>query len=1278
MRALSPNNKGFGTLHTHSKRKDKLYGKRFQKDIEQTAGGSTQSTSQGIRPNDGEGLRRGLSEASGNSPNLPVHLQGGREDSIEPHSPIKGIKEIPGQPRHEQYQREWIDGSAVDERIVALNVEYQEGTAPYYNLFYSPDVPRLNAGRLPGWILKKYAHIEAGGWWCSGVDPATGSDDLWGCFKPDQPRIDSAKGKYQKYEHPYKAPATLFALRVPDEIWQKIASRYGADFSSTDIDHFSSDRGFWKWVIKNPQIDVVLTEGAKKAGSLLAQGFAALGLPGIWGGYRKNDGNPTLIPQLKPFTGEGRNFYFAFDQDEKRKTRFSNRKALWSTARLLINEGSSVKITSWEPWLKGVDDLIVAKGAKHFLSCYQKSLRFEDWQADSLRELTYPVALRLDSNTKYIGDFAPPPNAKLICIKAPKGSGKTEWLVKICTEAQHRGQKVLVLTHRTQLGTALCERFGIDYVTEIGQSETKGIFGFGLCFDSLRLNSQARFDPEDWEDCLVILDECEQSIWHLLNANTEVAKHRVQILRNFQQLIQNVLSSEEGKVYLSDADLSDVSLDYIKSLCSFPVEPWIVVKEGNPDPWQVTVWNDEKEMLDVLLSRIRKGEKVLIFVDGQKAKSKWGTQNLEAYFYKEIPFLKILRIDAESVSTPTHSAYDCIDKLDRTLKDFNICIASPTIETGVSIDLKGHFTSVWDFAQGVIPVPSVLQRMARLRESVPRHVWAKSYGLGRIGNGSTSPKHLVAGQHNKFKAHVKQLAEADFIFDWESASSFQPQALKTWTKMAGRINLGMVRYRHEIVRALVAEGHIVTEGNYESEMLGEDEAKGKERIKEELKECRDINYQAQRQAIADSETPDNTRLKSLQEKQVKTDSERLEQRKGELAERYGSGDLVTAELVELDDLGEYSKAQLHYYLTEGEEFLNERERSRIEHLLEVGANELFLPDTNKGLIGGKLAYLKVLGIPLLFENKEWTNDSTELIDLSILTKQFKTQIKDVLGLSFNFDKVGKDGQPLPPSPVSIAQRYLRECLGLKFSDPVKRGAKGNQQRFYQPVVVPELRHQLFAAWKQRDQLRRATKLAEETATTPSSTKAENGGNGCVTVPVSSVTVGSTGNIEYIETAAYQPAAYQEPVRALGDFGEVEVSAAATSTAKPENGSSKRVTVPVSSVTVGSTGNIEYRNTVAYQSAAYQEPVSVSGDSGDVEGEEPKTELELLIDRLADCREIGEFEEAIAGHTREQVENAFLWQELPHKQMCRGWLASIQQTQSSQPAFNQEEVTFSRR
>jgi hypothetical protein len=116
---------------------------------------------------------------------------------------------------------------------------------------------------------------------------------------------------------------------------------------------------------------VILTEGVKKAAALLSQGFAAIGLPGIWGGYRKKSGNPCLLPQLAVFASSGRQVYFAFDQDEKPTTRLHNRKAVGCTARLLQQHGSAVSIISWSPWIKGCDDLIVAKGAEYFEQCYE-------------------------------------------------------------------------------------------------------------------------------------------------------------------------------------------------------------------------------------------------------------------------------------------------------------------------------------------------------------------------------------------------------------------------------------------------------------------------------------------------------------------------------------------------------------------------------------------------------------------------------------------------------------------------------------------------------------------------------------------------------------------------------------------------------------------------------------------------------------------------------------------------------------------------------------------
>ncbi|NJL82318.1 MAG: hypothetical protein HC890_03990 [Chloroflexaceae bacterium] len=115
-------------------------------------------------------------------------------------------------PAHIQlpHWEEWL-ASGVDTDLIALNVRSLSGTLPYDYLLYSDGIPRRNDGRLTEGFLKRYACLEAGGWWCGTLNPLNSNQpSLWGCFKPDQPHLDPAKGKAVKYEHPPKEPTQAF------------------------------------------------------------------------------------------------------------------------------------------------------------------------------------------------------------------------------------------------------------------------------------------------------------------------------------------------------------------------------------------------------------------------------------------------------------------------------------------------------------------------------------------------------------------------------------------------------------------------------------------------------------------------------------------------------------------------------------------------------------------------------------------------------------------------------------------------------------------------------------------------------------------------------------------------------------------------------------------------------------------------------------------------------------------------------------------------------------
>ena len=957
-------------------------------------------------------------------------------------------------PAH-SYPRHWLEWleSAVDPDIIRLNVRSLEGSTPYEYLCYSERLPRTNTGRLAAWVIRRYTHTEHGGWWCDGLDPLNNWQPmLWGCFKPDYP-IRNEKGKLVKYEHPLKISTRAFFLRVTLTVWRRVARRYNSPLpEQITVTPEGEALGFWDWVKEN-NIPITLTEGAKKAGALLSAGWAAIALPGIDGGYRTPkdaDGNKIghsyLIPELKPFATLGRSIYFCFDHDHKRKTVRSVNRAISKTGNLFSHSGCNVWVINWQQPEKGVDDFLAVHGETVFERVVANAASLETWSGKSYQELTYPADITV--NRRYLGEMTIPNSAQLVAIKSPKGTGKTHSLESVVGDAIANGQWVLVVGHRVQLVEALCHRFGIPYITEVRESEFGSVLGYGLCIDSLHPQSQARFKAENWHDGVVIVDECEQVIWHALNSST-CQRERVAILRQLKTLLSNVLQGS-GRVFLADADLSDLSIDFVRSISGYDSEPFVVVNEWQPGTEErCNIYNysgtNPSGLVAALERHIELGGKPFVVVSAQKTKSKWGTRTLETHFQKKYPEQKVLRIDSETISDPSHRAYGCIAHLDSILPQYDLVIASPSIETGVSIDIKGHFTSVWAIFQGVQSESSARQALFRLREPVERHIWAADHGIGQIGNGSTSVKSLLASQHKLAKANVRLLQELaldDIELD------FQPESLRTWAQIAVRVNLGMIHYRQSIVSGLKAEGHQIID----TEELVNDA------VQAAVTEARTENQIAEAIAVEAEVDTTPTEFEQLQQKKAKTPSERYRERKHLLKRRYGIP--VDAALVRKDDHGWYASIRLHYYLTVGRQFLKPRDFQRLQETLEKGGGAVWLPDLNRSQLSAAIAVLSNLGMmELLTPNQEWRGTDEELVRMAALASSHAWDIKAALNITIS----AKD------TPIAIAQKLLSK-MGMKLEYLRREGSDGKRIRIYGYTAPCDGRDEVFAAWMARDEV----------------------------------------------------------------------------------------------------------------------------------------------------------------------------------------------------------------
>ncbi|MEA5470332.1 plasmid replication protein, CyRepA1 family [Spirulina sp. 06S082] len=982
----------------------------------------------------------------------------------------------------QNYLQEWQE-SCVDEQLTRLNVTALEGDRPYDYLFYADSIPRRNDGRIRNSLLERYQHLEDGGWWCSGIDILTGDNDLWGCFKPISPRVSLERHKPIKYEHPPQTSTGVFALKVPQHLWKSISERYNQPILSEDIDTEQPDAGFWQWLMKYPQIPLCITEGAKKAGALLTAGYAAIALPGVNGGYRvpRNEfgdspserlrqriGKARLIPQLQKLAQNKRPIYIVFDRDTKPNTVKAVNAAIRQTGYLLSQQKCEVKVITWHPdWGKGVDDLISHKGLETFDRAYEIAPTLETWKAVAFNQLTYPAHYQF--NCRYLDELTIPKQARLIGIKSPKGTGKTQFLESIVKQAIAEKKWVLAIGHRVRLVESLCKRFGLNYITEVRDDESKGILGYGLCIDSLHPNSQGKFNAANWQDGIVIIDEVEQVLWHGLNSKT-CQGNRVSILKSLKTLMQNVLGGE-GQVYVADADLTDVSLDYLISLAGVNLQPFIIQNDWQPDrdnAWEVYHYPDEApdRLVRDLEAHIADGGKPFVCLSAQKLKSQWGTRNLEAYLKEKFPKSKILRIDSESLVDPTHASYGCMNDLDGFLSEYDIVLASPSIETGVSIDLRGHFTSVWAIAQGIQSENSVRQAIGRIRENVPRYLWIAPFGFNQVGNGSTSIPALLGSGQRLTQLNVRLLQQSDFAALDDLETGFQAESLLCWAKFAVRFNVAMLEYRKTILTALLAEGHIVEEKEEEKKKKrGEKEKKQEKKeidgLKAAIAEVRDRNYQEECEAIALAADISDREYQILKKQLVKTYPQRRKLRKYELFQRYSID--ITPDLVVKDDNGWYAQLRLHYFLTVGRQYLADRDAAKAKQLLAQGEGKIFAPDFNRSQLGAKIGTMEVLGLSVLLDDpdRELRNSDSDLKAMQKIAIDNRAFIKTVLGIG-----IAKNA-----SPVLIMRRFLEQigygvkcikCEGKRSQD--KKIKRTTRTRVYKVVLPDDGRLAVFSQW----------------------------------------------------------------------------------------------------------------------------------------------------------------------------------------------------------------------
>ena len=857
---------------------------------------------------------------------------------------------------------DWESSGAIE--LFDANVKVLDGDRALNKILYSDKLPRTNPGRLAGGILTQYSHVSQGGWWMPVLNPSANfSEGPWGCFKPIQPRTkqDGVNLKLIKYEHPPKEPIQPYFLKVTHRVWERIAKRHNTEMP-TVLPQTSYGQEFWEWAIAH-NLPIVITEGAKKAASLLCAGYVAIGVPGVWNFSKKVDEmeawETPLNEQLQRFFEqfERPQITIAYDADTRPQTvKNVTNASIRLAKKLQWNVNANIRIAKWHPELgKGADDVLVTGGLSTLEKILDDAVPYQNFCFLEHCRLTYPLNHQIDQ--RYLGQL-PEFNQKIVGIKSPKNTGKTYALSSLCDGYREVGQRIIVITHRVQLGSELANRLGIEFINEIetkDQWQMAALQGFVLCIDSLHPHSKARIDLADnfnFDGAVVIIDESEQVLNHLVNSST-LKSNRAEIVTQLEMLCQRA-----EKIYLSDADLSNYSIDFFRNLAELGKSDVAIIQNEyrfTDSAWSVSLYSERTpdRLLLELEKQLQQGSRVLLHVSGQKAKSLFSAQNilkrLTPYCTTDDPEIqagkcfnrlkpysvgKTLLIDSHTVADPDDEAFGIVSHLNN-LMGYQLVVASPVIETGVSIETD-LFDAVFCISYGVQSVCSVAQALARYRRPVPRHIWMQKRpaNMMKFGGKVLSSKQC----HHYLTSNKKRLQKVLSDFPLGSNGIYN-----AYVESVVRFNLGHQAYRENLKYLLAKDGHQCTE------------IEALEMTDQQIREIRDKAYQEEIEAIASSEAPGDIELEVLNNAVAKTKAERYKERKGNLIRTYGQ---CSEEIVKADDDGCFKPLQLLYYMTVGRMFLETHDSKQCEKF--TSKTQTLDHEIGKSVLGVQVAVLAQL------------------------------------------------------------------------------------------------------------------------------------------------------------------------------------------------------------------------------------------------------------------------------------------------------------------------------
>jgi hypothetical protein len=719
-----------------------------------------------------------------------------------------------------------------------------------------------------------------------------------------------------------------------------------------------------------------------------------------------------------------------FDRESKASTA-KNVERSASILRSLLRDAGAAASVARLPLLAGaakvgLDDLVVARGAEALDTALAQAQAAPAIAPFVPRLRPFDAIAPADG---FLGEaLSIPTDRKLVCLAAGMGTGKTKLIAAALRPLMQAGIRVVLITHRRSLGASTAADLGLPWADEAAPGSDLRQVGIALCADSLCRQSALRFNAAEWRGAIVVVDEVAQVLLHALHGrSTAIARRRPEVLDNLGQLL-----AAARAVWVADAQLDNTVVQALESAVGEPA--WLIGSQRRPAAGRELIIHHNRGNWHAALSEhLQRREPVWIATAAAEETSPNSACNLAVLISSIWPSARVLVVDRDTVNDPDHDAFKLAANPDDIASQYDVVVATPAVAAGLSVTVRGHFKAVLGICGGTTPPADVAQALSRVRDDVPRHLFAPDRSPGnhlQVGCGALDPK--VVLKH--LDRHAQAAVAAALAAGWDADCGAAGPWLQLWAAQAGQQNRARLAYANTVVALLEREGYTIRQA---AEVP---DAKPPEMLKEIAEAAKDAE---QDRVIAAEVLTDQqaARLQDSRKRLSKAEKAQLQRWRIDRAWNL-QGAKPSHKLLKAHDDGAHRKVVMGWAITDptADVAVARHDRNLARELAPRG--HAWAPDLADGLMAPKLAALRALGVPAWLQRQEdFTADDPALVELAKNANSVANDVAQRLGM-----------RPCK-KPITVL-RQLLAVVGLQLKSKRIKGAVGRDAYRYRVVPVP--------------------------------------------------------------------------------------------------------------------------------------------------------------------------------------------------------------------------------